>query len=306
MWNRALPVVWDADVAESDPMTSALRLATITSQDGGAEWPVRTWINYAEYSMPVVTTDWCDPVVTLREKNPDPREATLEGVRVPEDAEPAGGTDRHLLVVQPDGLTAVEFFGAEKIDGRTWSVARAESVDLTGNGEGPDNGTRAYGGSALGGLIRSWEVDPEHPRYVDGVIRHALAVSLPAGMLRYTGGEAGYDDEGFGTALGYVPPATEQDYNSPYTYYGAIPMGAFVALPRSVDLDALGLGPEALAVARALQDYGGYVVDQTGSDTVAFYVEVDAPAAWVEAAMGPDSTGDQLAEIRRRLLVVAE
>jgi hypothetical protein len=303
-WNTPLPATWDASAAVSDPRTADLRRSTIPSQDGVGDWPVVTWLNHRSFSLPVVTTDGCDPVVTLLDRNPDPREEPLVDVRIPTDASPAEGTDGHLLVVQPDGRTVVELFQAEKVDDATWSASRVEAVDLTGDGGGPDNGARAYGGSALGGLIRSWEVDPEHPDHTDGVIRHALAVALPPGMLLYTEGESGYDEEGYGTALGYVWPATEQDFNAPYDYYGTIPMGARLALPRSVDVDALGLGPEARAIAVALRDYGAYVVDRTGDDTVAFYAEVDAPSEWVEAALGPGTSGQQLDAIRSRLVVV--
>ena len=41
-------------------------------------------------------------------------------------------------------------------------------------------------------------------------------------------------------------------------------MGALVALPPDVDVGALGLSAEGLMLARAFQDYGGYVVDRSG------------------------------------------
>ena len=90
-------------------------------------------------------------------------------------------------------------------------------------------------------------------------------------------GPPGYDANGYGTALGYVWPATEQDYDSPWTYGGALPMGSLVAIPRSVDITQLGLNPQTLAIARALQDYGGYIVDRAGDGTVALYAEPGVP-----------------------------
>ncbi|MGY4626695.1 hypothetical protein [Bradyrhizobium sp. USDA 4486] len=38
-------------------------------------------------------------------------------------------------------------------------------------------------------------------------------------------------------------------------------MGAHFALPANLDLDHAGLTPEGLALAKAYQEYGGYVVD---------------------------------------------
>ena len=59
-------------------------------------------------------------------------------------------------------------------------------------------------------------------------------------------------------------------------------MGAYFAIPPSVDLDTLGLTPQGRMVAEALRDYGAYVTDATGA-TVAFYVEPTAPSAFVSA-----------------------
>jgi hypothetical protein len=49
-------------------------------------------------------------------------------------------------------------------------------------------------------------------------------------------------------------------------------MGSLIALPRTVDISKLPLSPEGQALARALQNYGGYVVDRAG--TAALYCEV--------------------------------
>jgi hypothetical protein len=56
-------------------------------------------------------------------------------------------------------------------------------------------------------------------------------------------------------------------------------MGTLAAIPPSVDVERLGLTPAGLAAARALQDYGAYVVDRSGC--VCLYAEPSAPAAAV-------------------------
>ncbi len=298
VWNQ--PVQSQPSAADGrSKLTAALRADTDTETGG----PVHSWVNSREYSMPVVQADPCDPTVRFDEQNPfEP--IPVDELRVPADAEPAAGDDKHLLVLQPDGITAVEMFGAEKVSDNEWKVARVEVVDLTGSGIGPDNGVRAYGGSALGGLIRTWEIDPADPNHTDGVIRHPLAMALPSSMLLYTSGDPGYDAEGNGMAQGYVWPATEEDFDAPWSYSGVIPMGARVVLPKSVDLDTLGLGPEARAIAQALQDYGAYVTDRTGSGTVAFYAEPTAPQAWLTSVVGADGTDQQLDRIRAQLVVI--
>jgi hypothetical protein len=279
--------------------TEAIRVGTSTGppEEIGS---VGTWVNAEQYSFPVVQAELCDPVVTIEEVSQDEDISGIE-IRIPAAAAPAEGTDSHLLVVQPDGTTVIELFGAEKLDDLNWRVGRVEVVDLTGPGTGPDNGARAYGGPAIGGLIRNWEIDPEDPSYVDGVIRHPLAVAIPASMLLYAGGDPGYDAEGYSTMQGYVPPATEQDFDAPWSYSGTIPMGARLVLPRSVDVDGLGLSPELTSIARALQDYGGYVVDRSDG-AVIFYAEQTAPEGWVGAVREDD--GNQLGVIRSQLEVV--
>jgi hypothetical protein len=70
---------------------------------------------------------------------------------------------------------------------------------------------------------------------------------------------------------------------------GNVPMGQLVGIPPDVDLCSLGLSPAGLVVARALQDYGGYLVDTGGA--LAFYAEprveddpTDGEAALLDAA----------------------
>jgi hypothetical protein len=129
-------------------------------------------------------------------------------------------------------------------------------------------------------------------------------MALPAGMLRYSGGTEGYDANGYGTARGYVWPATEQDYDSPYAYYGTIPMGQLFTIPKSVNVGALGLSPSARAIAKAIQDYGAYVTDRVGDGTVSFYAEPSVPSGWLSDVAGPNWSGSQLATIRTNLTAV--
>jgi hypothetical protein len=280
-------------------MTSKVRATSQPTQDGRGTNNLVSWINASTYSHPIYTATSSDPLVTITAPW-DPSER----VRVPKSAKPAEGSDGHMHIVQPDGRTLIELWTARWTSATTIEAGRIEVVDLKGAGIGPDNGVRAYGGSAIGGLIRKWEVDPTDPHYTDGVIRHAVALALPASMLRYTGGSSGYDASGNGTAKGYVWPATEQDYDSPYSYYGTIPMGQLFTIPKSVNVDALGLSPAAARIAHAIQDYGAYVTDRVGDTTVALYAEPNVPASWLDDVIGPTWSGAQLTKIRQQLVAV--
>ncbi|TXS89885.1 hypothetical protein FV139_19355 [Parahaliea maris] len=169
---------------------------------------------------------------------------------VPEGALPAEGTDGHLTVMSADRTTIHEFFRFEQ-PGQANIYRRVEAAGLgVAEQAGRHIGTRAYGGSAVGGLLRQWELE-------QGVARHALAVALSLNFLK----------------SGYVAPATSEDDNSEANYGGSIPMGALLALPPELEVEALLEQPLAILIAKTLQRYGGYVVDSGGSDAILFYAE---------------------------------
>jgi hypothetical protein len=116
-------------------------------------------------------------------------------------------------------------------------------VDLFGPGV-DSGGVRVYGGSAIAGLIRGDELERGIP--------HALSLSLPMELLR----------------PGWVWPATLESRRAEDEYEGQVPTGQLVAIPPHHDLDAMGMTPAGLAVARALQDYGAYVTDHAGATVV--------------------------------------
>jgi hypothetical protein len=76
-------------------------------------------------------------------------------------------------------------------------------------------------------------------------------------------------------------------------------MGTLAAIPPGVDVAALGLSRTGLAVARALQDYGGYVVDRTYG-CVCFYAEPSA-----EGTPALNDLRRDLAKLRPLLQVIA-
>jgi hypothetical protein len=232
-WNT--PLGRDAAfAAEDDPRTLAVR-------DGGAS------VNAGQFSH---------PVYRATEDAPEQDVHTQDGVvryRIPEDAQPAlppwGGdqyTDAHLHVVDPSGRYLDECFHMRRRGDGAWQCGFHQRIDLFGDGVS-DGGTRAYGGSAIGGLIRVEELEA-------GLIPHVLAFAMPNERM----------------LQGPVWPATRQD-NDDDDYTGPVPMGSLVAIPPDVDLAALDLTPGGMVLARALQDYGAYLVD--GSRQFVFYAE---------------------------------
>jgi hypothetical protein len=208
---------------------------------------VTPWVNADQYSHPIFRAAATDPVATVRERGrPDAR------YHIPDAARPAAGADHHLHVIDPSGRYVEEAWSMVGAN-PSWTAGHHVTVDLRGNGLG--KGTRAYGGSAIAGLIRSWELGA-------GEIDHALALSISEQQLR----------------SGAVWPASRQDVAAG-GYRGRVPMGTYAAIPAWVDLGQLGLTPEGLVLGRALQRYGAYVVDHThGAFTFSAEPTVAGPA----------------------------
>jgi hypothetical protein len=207
-------------------------------------------INAAIWSKPVVLASLGDPV-RLVGWGPG-----AVAIHVPDSAQAAGppGGDAHLSIVDPSRHVIDESWHTTRVFGNLASGFHTR-VDLRGDGL---TGATASGMSAVGGLIRAWELQA-----LD--IRHALAVAMPPQLM----------------AMGPVWPAHQQDNFAASVYHGAIHMGSLLAIPPSVDVRSLGLSPQGTAIAYALQRYGAYVTDAGG--TMALYAEPSAEL-WVRSA----------------------
>jgi hypothetical protein len=200
--------------------------------------------------------------------------------RIPSGAQPAGPsptlgyTDAHMHVVDPSLQTVHEGFRMEQTGSTTWTTHYKVDNSLTGSGVG-SGGVRAYGGSAIGGLIRKHEIANRY-------IPHAVAIALDNSQLKSP----------------YVWPASDQDFGGSSTYAGQNPMGTLCAIPPSVNLTTLGLNADALALATALQNYGAYVTDRGSQLT--FYLESGSDQTKSDAMR--NSTA--LSTIRAQLRVV--
>lgn len=186
------------------------------------------------------------------------------------------------FVVSPetwDGLTPNSGLAVLMADGRTIKqnqpFARCEAggygtsrylfadADLYGDGYyGAHGATRL---SAIGGALRVAELVPGA-----GPIPHVLKVNLYAAKNVY------YD----ATTKGYRWPAKSADgyaartYGTKGTPVKDCLMGALLALPADLILDDLNLQTEpAMRLAKAFQDYGAYLVDDTAWDVFAIVTE---------------------------------
>lgn len=235
--------------ASSSPWNRAIGSGAVFQSRSGAATTsfiesAKPVINRSSWSVSLRHARTSDPLVTLVAV----RNNTTYSIRIPADTVATAGTDKHVTVIQPDGETAFDMYKLERLSSTRWSAAYVVKSDLTGSGI--DAGSRASGLPAFAGLIRAHELDAAN-------IPHAVAVAVPGTALR----------------SGQVWPASRQDGDAATSYSGDLPMGSLVAIPGNVDLSSLPLtSPEGRALARALQNYGAYVVDRSGM--VSLYCEL--------------------------------
>lgn len=259
------------------------------------------WVNSDSYSEPVYQASAGDPIHTIWDWNSDwgGRPWNSRTIRMPVGVVPAGGTDSNFCIVNPEKTEIVDAWTAQPwasgqpgpagIVVGDYISGRVMTTNAKGTGFGPSpstygppyalgGGIRGCGSSTAGGLIRDWEANPSNPNYTDGVIRHALAIAMDVNLLYYNGQHdpnwSLYDSNGYGLLGGYVWPATEEDSMAASNYHGSVPMGSFWAIPKTVNINSIGLTTAAgLVVAKACQDYGCYVSDATYGTAPSWYAE---------------------------------
>jgi outer membrane biosynthesis protein TonB len=233
---------------------SSLELAELATKQGPA-------INTTAWSVPIYTVPSGEPTVrvTLVNHVNAAMQAAWSAVPLPSNAQPAAGSDEHLVVWQPSTNKMWEFWGLEKPNGAwqaSWGGAM-ENVSKNRGVYGPEawpGATTTWGASAsslpiAGGLI-TFE-DLEH-----GYINHALAMSVPNVREAEYAWPAQRTD---GAMLGLT----------------TLPEGAHLRLEPGLDLAALHLSPFVLLLAKAAQRYGIFIRDRASN--IAFYGQDPIP-----------------------------
>jgi hypothetical protein len=250
-WNTPIPT--DAAV---DPRSEAM-VATIAVSSNG-----KLRSDPDQYAYPVYfassatprTTLSCTGVVSVL--HADGTRTVVSGgvlpdVPIPAGAAPSAGTDAQVIIID-------ETTGDEYDIWRYTPPSRCENVThyvagVHRSGVEPRYASRGAGVPYLAGLVRPWEIE-------GGRIAHALAFGYP--MNR---------------AVRCVWPASKTDGASETP--DAIPEGARLRLDPALDLEQIpGLDAAGRVIARALQEYGAFVIDNSGSNKL--YVEDNLTAAW--------------------------
>lgn len=256
-WNMPIGSEAQYSTAGSD-VTNAVRNVTLG---------VALYTN--SHAVPVYHATAADPLVSVTVNAPSSdAPAGVVQIRMPAGAIPSlpswdsgAYTDAILVVVEPGGSIAHEFWRMQEVSPGQWNAGAYTPTPLDGSGVELVQGlevsghqipgqlgwavARTSGVSAMGGLIRSGEVG--------SVIRHALAISSPPGSLRTP----------------WMWPASRSRVS--YTPPGALLLGSLLAIPKSTNLSALNLRPQELVIAKALQDFGAYIV--TDESSWGIYIE---------------------------------
>lgn len=208
------------------------------------------YANLIEFGIPIYSANADTPTHSVRCTEKSYGVCPFAGwpVPIPDGAYANSGSDGVLVTVDEGAGVIYEFWRAKK-DGDTWSTSFSAVNSLRGSGWG--GAATGSGASRLAGVIRLQEI-------AAGNIPHALALQSNNACPTFRA------------------PALKSDGYSDRA--DCLPEGAKLQLDPSVDLKKLGLSKGALAVATAMQRYGGYVMDVAGTPlSVSF--ELDTHAA---------------------------
>jgi hypothetical protein len=260
-WNQELP-----SNAPLDPTSAAVMRAfneqldqENTAKGGPANinttaWSVPVYTVPANQPMVVVKLDETAETLTLRAL-----QGAWDEVPLPANAQPAAGTDKHLVVWQPSSDRLWEFWRLEDTP-EGWQAARGgaiQNASRTSGAYGPEDwpnaksswGASASGLSIAGGLITIEDLEL-------GQINHALALGIPNPRSSV-----------------YSSPAERTDGAS--TEPLSLPEGAHLRLGPNLNLAALHLPHLTMMLAEAAQRYG-IIIRDTAKD-ITFYAQDPIP-----------------------------
>jgi hypothetical protein len=271
-WNK--PVAANAPLdSHSTKLVGAFVGEVAREEREDADGKRGPWINIdtTAYSVPIYTVPAEQPTVrvALKGGKASALQAAWDAVPLPPDAEPAAGTDGHLVVWQPSTNRLWEFWrlvhGAEGWYASWGGAMQNVSADPGVYGPRAWPGARAgWGASAsslsiAGGVITLEDLEL-------GKINHALAMAIPnvrAGV--------------------YASPAQRTDGKS--TDPVSLPEGAHLRLNPKLNLASLHLPHLILMMAEAAQRYGIFVRD--GGPVVALYAQ-DPVSTATNPYIGPN------------------
>jgi hypothetical protein len=192
------------------------------------------------YTTPVYWARPTDPLYTLTPR----RNGEPVRVHIPEHATPASGGDAQMTIIDLSLDQVVGVNGASYHPGRNrWTVGSTDRYMISSNGlskqvPGHDD-ERNFGHRGVPASARVVRVDEVRGGRIDHRLECYWWATAPAHHWPLSGHETGKG--------------------------GLVPEGIVIRIKPSVDLTERGLSSPALVIARALQDYGCLIGDNSGS-----------------------------------------
>jgi hypothetical protein len=217
---------------------------------GSASMVARAIVPYAGSSNLTNSPDWGIPIFHAHDSSQRQSvgctrywcDVAVPPFPIPAGAQPSSGSDGHIVVLDSAGAELDAWTAQHGSDG--WSAGVRTVTSSQGSGLECDRGQTCGRPNAAGFALAAGIVRPEE--IAQGHIDHALVITTPY------------------TRAGYVAcPALGTDGNS--NDPAALPEGARLQLDPAVNVDGLGIPAWQKVLARALQQYGAYVVDTGGS-----------------------------------------
>lgn len=187
---------------------------------------------------------------------------------------PAVGSDGQAIIVNPQTGDEWGFWRLAKDATGAWTATNGYHYNVYWDGHPPRSssgsafGSRGAGVTYFSGLVRPYEI-------ASGRIDHALAFAF--------GGSSTIINQWPSTS--WVYPAAKSDGRS--TDPNSLPEGARLQLDPAItelELRARGCSQAAITIAHAMQEYGMYVIDQSGSDKI--ILEYNGTADWSSLGVG--------------------
>jgi hypothetical protein len=216
-----------------------------------------------DWARPTYWAQPSDPTFTLRATTPGSAQVQGLHIPIPDEAQPAGGSDAQMTVVTPDGWE-YDFWHvlSKPAGGGTLTFERGGRTRIDGSGLGSEGTISQFGN--LAGAIRAQELASGH-------IRHALYIVLKCAGTG-TGFGHGVQQGPSGTGS-FVYPASAGAAECPETDPDLPPLGARFKLAMSpLEITALNVPAWKKTILRALARFGGYV-GGTGGPGFGFLLE---------------------------------
>jgi len=268
--------LWNSALAARAPLdlTSAAVVGALDKEIAKAAEAKKgeATINTTAWSVPIYTVPAAEPTVKVTVENASPQPAlqsAWSAVPLPPGAQPAAGTDEHLVVWQPSTDQLWEFW--RLVHGASgWKASWGGAMQKVSSDSG------IYGPEAWPGATDFWGASASSLSIAGGLItledlqlgqiNHALAIAVPNTRYRV-----------------YAAPARRTDGWSGELQ--SLPEGAHLRLDPNLNLATLHLPRLTLMMAEAAQRYGIIVRDTAAN--VAFYAQDPTPTGTNPYVSGP-------------------